>query len=391
MDGKAAEDYSNKTVAELKELCKAQGLKVSGTKAELIARLEAVARKQRILRYNSLDALDAKDIKALAVALGETVKSSATKAAVYDLLLTKLKAECAALTEEDLRDDWKEPQTLSRDEQIASVVKRVAGGAAAGPDPAHTLVDQEVSSHPCIKVASWNLCNITNDSRHKDYAKVCEILSQFDVIAVQEVLKEDSLTFLKERLPHYSFVMSANSVGRIRKEFYAFIWNTKTVEHVQSGVFDDSTQDLYEREPFVGTFKAVRAKAKTLFDFTLCTIHVLFGNSKKERYSEIQGLASVAKKILEANGKERDVMILGDFNMEPDDDCFQDLKAVGFDPIFHPPVKTTVGDVSLYDNIWLQVGVTGGNFVRRGVIEFDKGMETQHARNTISDHRLGRY
>ncbi len=62
----------------------------------------------------------------------------------------------------------------------------------------------------------------------------------------------------------------------------------------------------------------------------------------------------------------------GDFNFDAEDEGWAALKALGFFALFHPPVTTTVGDISLYDNIWLDPKRTGQNFVRRGHIAFDK-------------------
>lgn len=87
---------------------------------------------------------------------------------------------------------------------------------------------------------------------------------------------------------------------------------------MQAGLFSDPDQ-LLERPPYVATFCAHG------FDFTLMTIHVLFGDAKKDRRGELSLIASCAKAILAANGSEQDLIICGDFNV-----CFHVLLLVLF-------------------------------------------------------------
>lgn len=44
---------------------------------------------------------------------------------------------------------------------------------------------------------------------------------------------------------------------------------------------------------------------------------------------------------------------MGDFNFGPDDNGWAELKALGYKPVILPPEKTTVGNVSLFDNVRL--------------------------------------
>lgn len=205
---------------------------------------------------------------------------------------------------------------------------------------------------------------------------------------MQEVLKPEVVTMLLERMPGYEARVSGE-VGAVRREYYAFLFRTASVSCVQTGLFADPNKKL-ERPPFVGTFHTTDSRHRRKFDFTLLTVHVLFGNSKSQRRGELEHLAECAAQVLKNNGAERDLIVCGDFNFDPADDGWAPLRALGFSALLHSPITTTVGDVSLYDNFWL-LPQTASNFIRRGVVAFDKewytAEQTLTARNEISDHR----
>lgn len=95
------------------------------------------------------------------------------------------------------------------------------------------------------------------------------------------------------------------------------------------------------------TFKACEGN----FDFTLISIHVLWGKSVATRRQELTHFVEVINAVLAQNKGERDVMLMGDFNFGPDDAGWAELKALGYKPVIVPPEKTTVGNVSLFDNV----------------------------------------
>lgn len=400
------------SVDQLKSACKEAGLKSTGKKEELVARLSGKARDVQWVRYNGVENLNSGDLKDFAVSVG--LDGKGTKAIVLAAIAAKLVSELSALSEDVLRaalTDRSCDAQGSKDELVVRLQKKLfeVDEAAKLKVASGGLVDMDVpASVPTIRLASWNMCNLTHDSDHKLYDRIVGLLLQFDVIAVQEVLKEEVLPFLLAKMPGYDGKLSGQ-VGAQRKEFYGFLWRTSSIKCVQTGLFSDESHQI-ERPPFVGTFSCLNSK-KDKFDFSIMTIHVLFGNSKSDRRGELSKLAMCAQVVLNATGKEKDLFIVGDFNFDSEDEGlvfrnaffldlvptlttlvkgWKDLKQLGFVALFHDPVRTTVGDVSLYDNIWLNPRHTGSNFVKRGCIAFDKEWfpgEVQKARNDVSDHR----
>jgi deoxyribonuclease-1-like protein len=70
-------------------------------------------------------------------------------------------------------------------------------------------------------------------------------------------------------------------------------------------VYDDAG-DVYEREPFIASFRAGG------FDFTLIGVHT----KPEEARWEIGNLTIVAQGVLDADPVERDIIVLGDLNAD---------------------------------------------------------------------------
>ena len=89
------------------------------------------------------------------------------------------------------------------------------------------------------------------------------------------------------------------------------------------------------------------------------------------------------------------VTIVGDFNLPPEDPAWSALRAVGLVPTIVAPKKTTIGDVSLYDNWWLPASLvarTPGGKAIGTVYPFETVWlppeSNDVARRAISDHRV---
>ena len=241
-----------------------------------------------------------------------------------------------------------------------------------------------------ISVASWNIRNISTGSRSDaELGIISLVIFRYDFIALQEVLDERVIERVQEILKKdfqadYDFVVSS-PVGRNKKERYAFLWRTDKVASVGAPRIYPDPEDRLEREPYCGTFKA------GTFDWTMCTIHVLFGDNEAERRLELLLLDDVYRLERDAGG-ERDIFICGDFNFGPHDSGWSELKAEdGMAFAIAPPAKTTIKDVSLYDNCWwphvTREVVSGSG----SVYEFDELIyppgSRKEANRLTSDHR----
>merc|ERR1712060_478663 len=96
-------------------------------------------------------------------------------------------------------------------------------------------------------------------------------------------------------------------------------------------------------------------------------------------------------------GGEGDVMLMGDFNVEPTDSAWDVARTAGWVPLLEGDnLKSMVGDTHLYDNIWVHSSNTASSewLGASGAIRFDKvlkfGTGAEAAKKAIkelSDHR----
>ena len=247
-----------------------------------------------------------------------------------------------------------------------------------------------VHGDEAISIASWNIRNVSDKSRSDaELGIISLILFRYDFVALQEVIDETVIKRVQRILKEdfcidYEFVVSAQ-VGRNKKERYAFLWRKDKVESISEARIYPDSGDRFERDPYCGMFKAGK------FDWKICTIHVLYGDSEAARRPELAVLDDVYRDERDS-GNEKDVLICGDFNFDPEDEGWAELKAEdGFSFAIGPPIKTTIEDKSLYDNCWwpkstLEIVEGSGS-----VFEFDELMyplgARKEANRLTSDHR----
>lgn len=173
----------------------------------------------------------------------------------------------------------------------------------------------EPSTSETIKVAAFNIQIFGKTKREKTNVMntLVEIIREFDVVLVQELRDSSETTapiFLDainaQDGPDYAFIRSKRLGRSTSKEAYAYFYNTETVEYLNGSafVYDDSG-DIFEREPYVASFRA------NGFDFTLIGIHT----KPDDAYNEIGNLTVVFDYVF-GLGIERDIIALGDFNAD---------------------------------------------------------------------------
>lgn len=228
-----------------------------------------------------------------------------------------------------------------------------------------------------IKIASFNIRFFSIENRDtEDFEYIAKILSKFDVIAIQELEDVEALERTMQFMRGYSYKVS-DKVGRER---YAFVYN-KRVRPLEEGRIYGSG-GKFIRDPYYATFRAGN------FDFTLITVHILYGESEEARRPEVRELAKVYEYIQGKDPSENDIILLGDFNLPPTDEAFMDLKSIpSMIHLVKSPEKTTISDKSLLDNIWFQRKYVREYSGRYGVYEFDRNFRSKRQARRISDHR----
>ena len=215
------------------------------------------------------------------------------------------------------------------------------------------------------------------------------MLIDYDFIAIVELRDETVLirteAILEGMGRDYDYVMSP-PVGAKVKERYAFLFDPQIVRVIEDGEVFPDPNDAFLREPYFATFKAGE------FDFTAIAVHVIWGDTVNQRRREVQALANVYRAVQAADDAEQDVILLGDFNRNPDDQlAYRPLLSIpSMRYLFQLPQKSHIKDTSLYDNIFFQTNYVTEYTGDRGIERFDEahfGNDDAAASLAVSDHR----
>ncbi|EMY33576.1 hypothetical protein D477_014281 [Arthrobacter crystallopoietes BAB-32] len=184
-----------------------------------------------------------------------------------------------------------------------------------------------------LLVATWNIRafgSLTDkwqagpkDSPKRDWhavACIADIVRRFDVIALQEVRRSvEALQFLLQRLgPTWKVIASDVTEGSAGNgERLAFLYDSERVQ--PSGLvgeivlppIGDDPQRQFARSPYFAGF----SRAGT--EFTLASVHVLWGKNAAERLPEVTAFAEWMRDWADRpNDWNRNLMVLGDFNLD---------------------------------------------------------------------------
>ena len=277
-----------------------------------------------------------------------------------------------------------------------------------------------------LLVATWNIRafdrytpkwrSAAGDSPIRDrsnIAHIAEIVSRFDVIAIQE-LRRGATGFLAmlERLgPGWAFFTSDVTEGDAgNNERLAFVYDTRRlrpsglacelVAAPQAAGVPADGFDQFARTPYAVSF------ARETTRFTLATVHIRYGNTPADRAPELAALAQwLARWSAGPDPWGSNLMTLGDFNIDRrDDPLYQAFTSTGLRPpdalnfiprtIFDDPDPAAPPDRRhFYDQIaWFTYGraALGLDFVNAGTFDFTNNLIPAATTNQlswrISDH-----
>jgi endonuclease/exonuclease/phosphatase family metal-dependent hydrolase len=244
-----------------------------------------------------------------------------------------------------------------------------------------------------LRLAAWNIRIMSNKSRtDAELKQIARTLADYDFIAIVE-LRDEAVLKRTQRIllqmgKAYQYQLSP-AVGRGVKELYAFLYKEDLVSVVSRGeLYPDAAdgKDDFSRDPYWATFRAGE------FDFSVIAVHVIWGDSVGPRKAEVKALADVYRYVQEANGTEEDVLLVGDFNRNPNDaESYSRIMAIpSMIRLFELPQKSHIRDSSLYDNIFFQMDAVTEYLDRSGIDKFDEtdfGNDDKAANLAVSDHR----
>lgn len=230
-----------------------------------------------------------------------------------------------------------------------------------------------------LSIASWNIRTLSDMRSEFEIKAIANIIKRYDLVAIQEVKDTSVLTLISNELKAYNYIVSQKSKGWYG-ERYAFFYKRDIVKVLGEGYIVEEEASNFIRPSFAASFKSGN------FDFVLVTTHILWGKSKNARRKEISLLDEVVLFVEEKEFPERDIILLGDFNMDCDDKSWQ---LSGYKALVDSKTGTTIYD-NTYDNIWINSEYTLEYVGRSGVFKYDEVLYTNNDKAisyTISDHR----
>lgn len=279
-----------------------------------------------------------------------------------------------------------------------------------------------------LLLATWNIRSfasltrkwtaLSNDSPKRDLRglrAIIEILSRFDVIAIQEVkgnlrALRDTMRFLGDS---WGFLMTDVTLGEAgNDERLAYIFDRSRVR--PSGLAGElvipdeqlsvggalSLREQFARTPYAVSFQRRNAT------FILVTLHILFGNSEADRIPELREIAGLFRDWAKRTNRfHHNLLCLGDFNIDhegsPLFDAFTSTGLTIPDELRNLP-RTIFDDANdpsddnFYDQIaWFRSGTEalidlsfsrGGNFDFQPHVYTNTNLSRTSISFRISDH-----
>jgi endonuclease/exonuclease/phosphatase family metal-dependent hydrolase len=241
-----------------------------------------------------------------------------------------------------------------------------------------------------LLLATWNIANLgLQQRRDKDYRLIAEILSWFDLIAVQEVHDNTAgVRGIHQHLPGSYRLLFSDIAGN--KERMAFVYDTTKVAQLEKvGEVSVPPADFpqiklpgiqrkfdgFDRNPYIVAFQA------GTFRFQVVNVHLFYGSEKP---------ADIERRSLETYAVARwcdlrrkskyvyasDIIAIGDFNLPktvPGDAIYDALTKRGLQlPQHSSEVGSSIASDNHYDQIAFFPGETEQEFTdNTGVFDFD--------------------
>jgi endonuclease/exonuclease/phosphatase family metal-dependent hydrolase len=241
-----------------------------------------------------------------------------------------------------------------------------------------------------LLAATWNLTNFgIQDRSDNDFALMAEVISWFDLVAIQEIADDLAhLRLLTNNLPLTYKVIISDIGGN--DERAGFLYDSEKVERLElaaevavspsdqryirmrgvSGSFQG-----FDRNPYVVAFRV------GALEFTAVSVHLFFGSNtyydEDRRALEAYALARWADQRHKAPGAySQNILVMGDLNLPIRTESSSVYKALKTKRLIFPQHSTAMGSNLAgdkhYDQVAFQAGGMQDSYTgNSGVFDFD--------------------
>ena len=261
-----------------------------------------------------------------------------------------------------------------------------------------------------LLLATWNVRDFDKENRRgygnrltESLFYIAEIISRFDLVAVQEVNRLNELGIVMNILgPNWSYIATdvADPAAGGNGERMTFIYDRRKVlfrniagevvlpaslliskVSLEESESKATAGKQFRRTPFIVAFQA------GWFRFNLCTVHIYYGaesgEALKERVEEIEAVAKFLSRRANVGLRDEEtaLIVLGDFNVvHPEHKTMRALLDNGFVVPKALQQKTNIDESKYYDQIAFKT--------KKDVIEFVDSQSDEPLRRNAGVFRL---
>lgn len=238
-----------------------------------------------------------------------------------------------------------------------------------------------------VKLVSWNLENFGKSKSDESINFIANMLKNYDLIAVQEVVAGNGGAQAVARLAdelnrkgskwEYTISDPTQSTPN-KRERYAFLWKTARIKKIGIAWLEKKYAFKIEREPYLCTFEYNKKQ------FTIATYHAI--TKSKQPETEIKYF-----KFLPKEYPSHQLIFTGDFNCPQSHSVFTGLRNTGFESALVKQ-KTTLKRsckngqclASEFDNMYYFKSKI--NKINSGIILFYEKFPSLKEAHSVSDH-----
>jgi len=251
-----------------------------------------------------------------------------------------------------------------------------------------------------LLLATWNIREFGDNRRAESLHYIAEIISRFDLVAVQEVSSNlaglQNLMKLLDLNWDY-FVTDSTDGSAGGGERMAFLYDkSKVLFRKMAGEITLPPENLigeeklqFARTPYCIAFQA------GWFKFILTTVHIFYGTTSTADLAKRKEETNVIASVLSKRAKKEDTsyLLLGDFNVSNLDDTMKVLATYGFtvpDSIKAHP--SDLGGTSHYDQIAFNLKLKDGMTIfsdkeqKAGAFNFSETIYTENDVETYKEY-----
>ena len=238
-----------------------------------------------------------------------------------------------------------------------------------------------------VQLVSWNVENLGKSKSDEEIAFMANLLNQYDLVALQEVVAgyggAQAVARLADELNRkgnkWEYTISDPTTSTPSKtERYAFLWKSSIIKKIGKAWLEKKYASVMEREPYLCTFEYGNKQ------FTVVSFHAITKSKQPER--EIKYFKYFPEEYPKLN-----LIFAGDFNCPQSHSVFDPLRKMGYASALVNQ-KTSLkrscknGEclASEFDNMYFPKSKI--KKLNAGVVLFFEKFSTLKEAHTISDH-----